>query len=355
MHLSMQASPRWHFAKRAAVALTLMVMAYAAATALGGTGTALALPCPTCYPVPVPPPPPPPPPSISPTLSVDLARQTVDRGAVHVVGWAADGDSPLTPLTVRISVDGGPATTTTANVSRPDVATAFPKFGATHGYDVTVPASANPQQVCVTAVNVGSGSDTKACHQVDDMTEFDAGGITYDTANASITGTHLDELDQVTNTNLTSVQQSTTISGSKTVTDTEGWSDSLGLKVTVSGGVSIPLIADGKVSVEGSATFTQNGSTSTGRTFTWQQPVLVPAKSQVVATVAVTQSTLTVPYSMSGNYVYGSGAKVSGTITGTYSGTNSHNLEVDLTQLNLNGTAAAHPVQQPKAKILKSS
>jgi hypothetical protein len=151
------------------------------------------------------------------------------------------------------------------------------------------------------------------------------------------------------------VQQSTTISGEKTVTDTQGWENTYGVKVTMSGGIKIPLISDFKVTVEGSASWTQNGETSTTRTFAWQQPVLVPPKSKVVATVAVTKTTLVVPYTLSGDYVYSSGARVAGTNGGTFTGVNSHDLEVTLAQFNLDGSPAASPVQQPDASLLKVS
>jgi hypothetical protein len=185
------------------------------------------------------------------------------------------------------------------------------------------------------------------------IVQFDANSIVYDTANATITNSNLDQLDRVTNTNQTTVQQSTTISGQRGVTDTQGWSDTFGLKVTVSGGVSIPLIADGKITVEGSASYTHNGSTAEARTFAWQQPVLVPAKSRVVATVAVTRTTIVVPYTMSGTYLYSDGRRQVGSLSGTYSGTNSHDLEVKLVQFDLDGTPAARPVPQAAATLLE--
>ena len=290
-------------------------------------------------------------PGNGPVVAIDVARQTTDRSAVRVSGWTADIDSPLTALTVRITVDGVQAHAMTASGSRPDVAAAYPHYGAAHGYDVIVPASATAQQVCVIAVNVGSGTDQSQCRQIDDIVEFEGGAISYDTANAVIASTNLDELDKVTNTNKTTVEQSTTISGSRALTDTQSWSSTFGLKVTVSGGVKIPLITDFKVQVEGSTSFTNNGSSSTNRTFSWSQPVKVPAKSKVVATVAVTRSELMVPYSMSGNYVYRSGHRAPGSISGTYRGINSHDLEVTLTQYNLDGTPAARAAEQPEPEL----
>lgn len=345
--------------------LGMILVAFAFAIALA-TGTSLglstpaasALPCRTCDGGGGPPDPPDPP-TVSPVLSVDLVRQTPDRGSVHVAGWTAQSTAPTTPLTVLISVDGGRSTSVTANVSRPDVAAAFPNYGPNHGYDVTVLASATAHTVCITAVHVGNGADTTACRSIDSVVAFNANSITYDTAHAQITSSSLDELDTVTNTNNTTVQQSTTIGGQRQLTDTEGWSDTYGVQVTVSTSLKagFPIFASGSisVSVQGSASFVHNGSTTSQVTFSWQQPVLVPAKSKVVADVAVYRTTLVVPYVLSGNTVYASGAQAPYSISGTYSGINSHDLQVTLAQYNLDGTPAAKATAQPAATLLKTS
>jgi hypothetical protein len=297
--------------------------------------------------------PPDPAPTVSPNLAVDVVRQTTDRNAIRVAGWTADGDAPTTPLTVRISVDGALAQTLTANASRPDVAAAYPAFGAAHGYDVTIPASSSAKTVCVTAVNVGSGSDTAYCQQVDEIVRFDANSISYDVAHATIAATGLHELKRAVINNDTSVQQSSTFAGSEVETDTAGWSDTLGLTVSVSGTVGTPGVASGSVSVGGSVAFTQNGSSSVTRTFSWSQPVIVPVRSRVIATVAVTRSTLVVPYTLNGAYVYRSGIRTPGSVSGTYAGVNSHDLEVTLKQEDLDGTPAARPAEQPAPNFLR--
>ena len=259
---------------------------------------------------------------------------------------------------MKISVDGALVKTITANA--PDQGSANPGFAkaagvtpAGHSFDLTVPASATARQLCVTAVNVGGGTDTTMCRSVDRVVEFDGNAISYDLDHLQITNATLDELDRVDQRNSTSVQQSTTISGTKSVADTQGWSNTYGLKVTMSGGVSIPLISDFKVSVEGSAQWVQNGSETNTSTFTWSQPVLVPAKSEVVATVAVTKTTLTVPYTLSGTYLYASGTRVAGTNSGTFTGVNSHDLQVTLQQFNLDGTPALRAAKQPKPTVLR--
>ena len=153
----------------------------------------------------------------------------------------------------------------------------------------------------MTAVNVGStGTNRTICKNIDRVVEFAGNSISYDTANAQIVSANAETLDRVTNTNSTNVQQSTTVSGEKSVAETYGWKHAQGVKVTASAKVGIPLIGSTQITVEGSLNFEQNGSTTTSRKFAWQQPVLVPAKSKVVATVAVTKTTLNVPYTLHG-------------------------------------------------------
>jgi hypothetical protein len=298
------------------------------------------------------------PPANNPAVSLSLARQTTDRSGIHVAGAASDADQPDTALTVKIRVDGVQVKTVTANLPDPGVATPFAATSVTpagHSYDVIVPGSATAQTVCVTAVNVGSGSDTTVCKPVDTVVEFDGNSLSYDLDRLQITKSSLESLDKVTTRNDTNVQQSTTISGEKTREEVHGWSHTEGVKVTADVKVGIPLLVNNRVSIEGSLQFVQNGTETTTRKFTWSQPVLVPPKSEVVATVAVTETTLTVPYTLSGTYLYSSGARVAGTTGGTFTGTNNHDLNVTLTQFNLDGTPAATPVQQPQPTLLEVS
>ena len=217
-----------------------------------------------------------------------------------------------------------------------------------------IPAAANASQVCVTAVNVGStGSDRTSCKAIDRVLEFAGNSIDYDVANAQITAANLETLDTVSNTNHTNVQQSTTITGDKSVAETYGWKQTQGVKATVSAKVGIPLIGSTQITVEGSLSFEQSGSTTTSRKFAWSQPVIVPAKSRVVASVAVTKTTLNVPYTLHGSFVYASGFRVPGTSGGVFTGVNGHDLDVTLKQFNLDGTPAARPVDQPPAQLLE--
>jgi SpoIID/LytB domain protein len=78
-------------------------------------------------------------------------------GGVRVKGWVIDPDT-TGALTVTVQY-GGSSFTTVARLPRPDVGAAYPAAGPLHGFDVTLPAGAGATTVCVTARNVGQGSD----------------------------------------------------------------------------------------------------------------------------------------------------------------------------------------------------
>ncbi len=70
--------------------------------------------------------------------------------------------------------------------------------------------------------------------------------------------------------------------------------------------------------------------------------------------VAVYRTTLTVPYTMTGNAVYASGATAPYSVSGTYTGVNSHDLQATVTQYNLDGSPAVAPVRQSAARLVES-
>jgi hypothetical protein len=100
----------------------------------------------------------------TPVGNVDVVAAQV--GQVLVKGWAWDPDTTA-PVVVTVTI-GAASATTTATVSRPDVARVFPTAGPTRGFVVTVPVLAGgTQNVCVTATNVGAGVDKRfACRAV---------------------------------------------------------------------------------------------------------------------------------------------------------------------------------------------
>lgn len=76
---------------------------------------------------------------------------------VSVRGWAFDPESSAA-LRIDVSVDGA-VTSITADQPRPDVASAY-GVGPSHGFSGTVQAGGGRHVVCVSAANLGSGTDT---------------------------------------------------------------------------------------------------------------------------------------------------------------------------------------------------
>ena len=78
------------------------------------------------------------------------------HGGLSIKGWAADGDSPHTPLSVVVTVDKTqtvlPANSTDSTV--PSWA------GSAHGYSAFLATSQGSHKVCVLAKNIGYGSDS---------------------------------------------------------------------------------------------------------------------------------------------------------------------------------------------------
>jgi hypothetical protein len=78
--------------------------------------------------------------------------------AVRVIGWAIDPDTAA-PDIVQITVDGA-STFRGAQLTRRDVAAAYPGYGPAHGFDVTVPAANGQHAVCAYALNISGGGNT---------------------------------------------------------------------------------------------------------------------------------------------------------------------------------------------------
>ncbi|MXS74947.1 hypothetical protein CSIV_05785 [Microbacterium sp. CSI-V] len=79
-------------------------------------------------------------------------------GAVTVGGWALDPDTS-DPIAVHVYVDGI-GTAILANVSRADIAAAFPGMGDRHGFSARVPAAKGSHTVCVYPINDVEGPNT---------------------------------------------------------------------------------------------------------------------------------------------------------------------------------------------------
>ena len=73
---------------------------------------------------------------------------------ISLSGWSYDPQNVSASNTVSVKLNGGTATTVTANKSRSDVNAVFGITGS-HGYSTSLPARVGANQVCVTATTVG--------------------------------------------------------------------------------------------------------------------------------------------------------------------------------------------------------
>jgi Repeat of unknown function (DUF5648)/Clostridium epsilon toxin ETX/Bacillus mosquitocidal toxin MTX2 len=171
-------------------------------------------------------------------------------------------------------------------------------------------------------------------HPIQQATEFRISSISYDTAHGTIQSTHLDSLYSIVIKNASSVPQSSQVEGTQAVTDTTGWSSTVEAKVgvTVSGEIGIPFVESGKIEVSAQAgySYVWNGSKTVSKSWSWKQPVVVPAQSTIQASVAVAQSSVTVPYTVQGVFVFSDGSTAAAMQSGFYSGINSHDLSVSI-------------------------
>jgi hypothetical protein len=185
--------------------------------------------------------------------------------------------------------------------------------------------------------------------QTDPVADFTISHIEYDVAAAQILKSGPAELYRQTVRNSTQTDQTSTIEGSESVEQTSSWSDSLGITVGVSTSFAcgVPLVAEGKVdvSVEANNTYTWSGSETKNKTWSWSAPLNVPAGSVASVIVSTTLSTIAVPYALTGTFVFKSGVRMPGTVTGLYTGSNSHDLTV--TYATLDPTTGRLAVSSP--------
>ncbi len=185
--------------------------------------------------------------------------------------------------------------------------------------------------------------------KTDPVANFEINHIEYDVASAQVLKSGPAELYRQTVRYSTQMDQQSTIEGSESVEQTSSWSDSLGITVGVSTSFAcgVPLLAEGKVevSVEANNTYTWSGSQTRSRSWSWSAPVTVAAGSVASVVVSTTLSTIAVPYTLTGTVVFASGARMPGSVTGLYTGTNSHDLTV--TYVTLDPTSGQLAVTSP--------
>ncbi|HYN72367.1 MAG TPA: hypothetical protein VES60_07670, partial [Nakamurella sp.] len=91
-----------------------------------------------------------------PAGSLDLAVSPAP-GQIRVAGWSFDPSAPTEPVGIHTYINGVGYPSQTGG-SRPDVKAAYPQTTADQGFDLTWPAFAGINTVCVYAINIGPGS-----------------------------------------------------------------------------------------------------------------------------------------------------------------------------------------------------
>jgi hypothetical protein len=88
-----------------------------------------------------------------------LDSVTAGKGKLTAAGWSLDPDTAAS-IRVDVYVDGVGKASGTAGLSRPDIAAAFPGYGASHGYSDTISIPAGYHTVCSYGINAaGSGGN----------------------------------------------------------------------------------------------------------------------------------------------------------------------------------------------------
>jgi SpoIID/LytB domain protein len=94
--------------------------------------------------------------TVDPFGSLDAVGRTPD--GLRVAGWALDPNSSQ-PTAVHVYVNGELRAAFDASGVRPDVAGAFPGYGAAHGFDVTIPVAGTSNTLCAYVINAGPGTN----------------------------------------------------------------------------------------------------------------------------------------------------------------------------------------------------
>ena len=178
-------------------------------------------------------------------------------------------------------------------------------------------------------------------NSTDEVVRFEVSSVNYDLDHATIEEEQNREIINQEVSNHTDVEQTQTVSRTETIEETSAWENKMGFKVGAEAMVKtgIPFIASGKVkvSVELSGEFAWSGSTKKGKDYKLDTPVVVPPRTTIIATGTVTVSSISVPYTQIGEYVYKSGNRKPGERTGTYTGVTSHNYKTAFFKVAKNG------------------
>ncbi len=104
--------------------------------------------------------------SHTPFGAIDVVQRV--PGGIRVAGWVIDPDTTAA-VDVHVYVGSTGTNLGPANLSRPDIASAYSEWGGDHGFDRVIPWSqAGAFDVCAYAINDGAGGNTAlACRRLE--------------------------------------------------------------------------------------------------------------------------------------------------------------------------------------------
>lgn len=97
--------------------------------------------------------------ALGPIGRLDGVSRVAGSSGIQVRGWALDPDT-TGPIAVAVTVDGVAQPNLRAAMPRTDVAQSYPAYGPSHGFQAVIATTEGEHTVCLTAKNVGGGSDT---------------------------------------------------------------------------------------------------------------------------------------------------------------------------------------------------
>jgi hypothetical protein len=159
--------------------------------------------------------------------------------------------------------------------------------------------------------------------------------IDYDLEHALVAASRPADLYRETVSNRSGQVQTSMLSGSVMVSDTTAWSDELQARALAPASFkgAVPVASSGKVvlSSETGHDYIRNGAATSGKTWGFNAPAAVPPNSSMTCLVSAIRTAVIVPYTLHGAFTLASGCRLSGSVDGTYSGSNCHDLSVTLT------------------------
>lgn len=104
-----------------------------------------------------------------------------EKGGFHVEGWALDPDDKTKSLRIDVYANGVGAGSFTANAWRPDIPVSYPGASNNLGMDASLDNEGGAQNICVYAINIGSGDNTLlGCKDLTIETASPHGGTSLD-------------------------------------------------------------------------------------------------------------------------------------------------------------------------------